>query len=69
MPLCLVQAALFGVGHYKGGIPYVIFASIAGLFYGYAYDKTKRIESAVVVHFGLNLTHFLFFSYPALKLM
>jgi membrane protease YdiL (CAAX protease family) len=23
---------------------------------------TKRIESAIVVHFGLNLTHFLFFS-------
>lgn len=35
-----------------------------GLFYGYAYQRTHRLESAILVHFLVNLSHFLFFSYP-----
>ncbi len=41
-------------------------ATIAGLFYGYAYWKTNRLEASILVHFGLNLIHFVAFSYPAL---
>lgn len=61
-----VAAVLFGLAHYRGGLIYVLFATVAGLFYGYAYYKTNRLESAILVHFGFNLVHFLFFSYPAL---
>lgn len=62
----LMASGLFGLAHYKGGLPYIALATFAGLFYGFVYWKTRRIESSIAVHFGLNLTHFLFFSYPAL---
>jgi membrane protease YdiL (CAAX protease family) len=61
-----ITAVLFGLAHYKGGFAYIALATIAGGFYGYAYQRTNRIESAILVHFGLNAIHFLFFSYPAL---
>jgi membrane protease YdiL (CAAX protease family) len=65
LPL-IAGSVLFGLYHYEGGLTYIAFATIAGAFYGFAYRSTKRIESAIIVHFGLNLTHFLFFSYPSL---
>ncbi len=61
-----VAAILFGLAHYKGGGAYVTLAAFAGLVYGFAYWKSNRIESSILVHFGLNLIHFLAFSYPAL---
>jgi len=61
----VVSALLFGVMHFHGGPLYIGFATVAGLFYGYAYYRTQRLESAILVHFFLNLCHFLFFSYPA----
>ncbi|WP_435263505.1 CPBP family intramembrane glutamic endopeptidase [Tenacibaculum sp. nBUS_03] len=63
----LVASVTFGLVHFKGGISYMILASLAGVFYGYIYYKTKRIESSILLHFTFNLTHFLFFTYPALK--
>lgn len=63
----LIASILFGLSHYKGGIVYIALASLAGVFYGYIYHKTKRIESSILLHFIFNLIHFLFFSYPALK--
>jgi membrane protease YdiL (CAAX protease family) len=65
--VCL-SAFVFGAAHYKGGAALITLATIAGLFFGYAYQKTNRIESSMLVHFGLNLVHFIFFSYPALIL-
>jgi len=62
-----ITAIIFGLAHYAGGIRYIFLASIAGLFYGYAYLKTKRIEASIFVHFTLNTLHFIFFSYPALS--
>ncbi|MBM3468100.1 MAG: CPBP family intramembrane metalloprotease [Alphaproteobacteria bacterium] len=62
-----VTSLLFGVllvGHLKGGITFIAFATIAGMFYGYAYHLTNRLEAAMLVHFIVNLCHFLFFSYP-----
>lgn len=60
----VLTALLFGVTHFAGGPIYMFLASIGGFFYGYAYYRTGRILSAMLVHFSLNLVHFLFFSYP-----
>ncbi len=60
------SALIFGIAHYTGGFGYVILSTIAGGFYGYAYATTGRVEAAILTHFGLNLVHFLFFSYPSL---
>ena len=47
----------------------VIFAFIAGIGYGYAYQKSWKIETAILVHFGVNITHFIFFTYPFYKVL
>ncbi len=52
------------LGHLQGGLSYIGFVIIAGLFYGYAYEKTQRLEAAMGVHFVMNLCHFLLFTYP-----
>jgi membrane protease YdiL (CAAX protease family) len=54
---------LFGLAHYSGGMTYAILASVAGIGYGYAYYRSGKIESAILTHFMLNSTHFLFFTY------
>jgi membrane protease YdiL (CAAX protease family) len=64
----LIAAILFGLSHYAGGARYVILATLAGIGYGWVYLTTKRIEGSILTHFGLNLVHFLFFTYPALVL-
>lgn len=61
----LIAALLFGLMHYKAGLHFILFATLAGILYGYTYHKTKRILCAIFVHFGLNATHFFFFTYPA----
>lgn len=65
-PAIALAAVAFGLQHYRGGPPYMALAAVAGLFYGYAYARTRRLEAAMLVHFGLNLTHFIFFTYPSL---
>jgi len=62
----IIAAILFGAAHYAGGTNYVILATVAGMGYGWVYLTTKRIEGSILTHFGLNLTHFLFFTYPVL---
>lgn len=62
----IIASMLFGFAHYAGGIAYSIWGTFAGMGYGLIYMKTKRIESSILMHFCLNLTHFLFFTYPAL---
>jgi membrane protease YdiL (CAAX protease family) len=57
-------ALLFGLAHYAGGATYVLAGVIAGLGYGWAFLRTRRIESAMLVHFGVNAAHFLLFVYP-----
>jgi len=58
---------LFGLMHFPGGITYIGLSFLAGLFYGHIYQKTKAIESSILLHFLFNLTHFVFFTYPALS--
>lgn len=60
----VIAAALFGLAHFRGGISYILLSSLAGLFYGFAYQKTQRIEAAILVHFLVNLAHILLFTYP-----
>ena len=62
----LVSALFFGLAHYTGGFYYILLATIAGIFYGWIYHVTKRIEASIITHFLLNLTHLLLFTYPAL---
>lgn len=63
----LISALFFGVMHYPGGLKYVILATVAGALYGWIYKVTKRIEASILVHFMLNLTHILLFTYPAIN--
>jgi len=62
----LAASLLFGFAHYPGGIKYIFLATVAGIGYGWVYDRSKRIEASILTHFGLNLTHFLLFTYPML---
>lgn len=59
-----IGAVLFGLLHYKGGIGYVLLATIAGIGYGLVFRRTGRIEMSILTHFLLNATHFLLFTYP-----
>jgi len=61
-----VAAVLFGLAHFQGGAAYVALATVAGLGYGWVYQRTGRIEAAILTHFALNTVHFFFFTYPAL---
>ena len=65
LPLA-VSAVLFAAAHAAGGSRYVVLAAIAGLGYALAYARMRRIEAALLPHFGVNAVHFLFFTYPAL---
>ena len=60
----LVGAGAFGVAHIAGGTTYVMLATLAGIGYGAAYHLTGRVEAGIVVHFLLNLTHLVLFTYP-----
>jgi membrane protease YdiL (CAAX protease family) len=61
-----IAAILFGLAHFAGGPLYVFAAAIAGVGYGWAFLRTGKIEGAMAVHFGVNATHFLLFTYPRL---
>lgn len=61
----IVSAILFGIIHFKGGILLIIFASLAGIIYGLAWAWSGRLWVSAFFHFGLNLLHLLFFTYPS----
>ncbi|HEX6398593.1 MAG TPA: CPBP family intramembrane glutamic endopeptidase [Steroidobacteraceae bacterium] len=62
-----ITALFFGAVHAGGGWKYALAAAVAGIGYGIAYQRTHRLEGSMAVHFGLNATHFLLFTYPALS--
>ncbi|MGD9591547.1 MAG: lysostaphin resistance A-like protein [Candidatus Berkiella sp.] len=62
----IISASLFGLAHYKGGSKYMLLAGVAGILYGYAYMRTRKVEASVLTHFMVNSIHFVFFTYPAL---
>jgi|SRR5579883_1778968 len=59
-----VASLAFGLLHIKGGPFYVLLASVAGLFYGYTYQKTNSVLCSTLVHFGVNMIHMCLFTYP-----
>lgn len=61
----VLSALLFGLVHAGGGALMVLLASLAGLGHAIVYERTRRIEAPILVHFGLNATHVLAFTYPA----
>lgn len=61
-----IASVLFGCAHYQGGIIYVILATLAGMGYGFVYQRNGKIESSIFLHFLVNLVHFIGFSYPAI---
>nr|WP_320147178.1 CPBP family intramembrane glutamic endopeptidase [uncultured Anaeromusa sp.] len=65
MPLVLASF-FYGLSHFAGGPLYVAFVSLAGLAYGWVYQKTSCIEASILLHFSLNAAHFLLFTYPSL---
>lgn len=62
----ILVSAVFGVAHIAGGIAYVALSTIAGLGYGLVYLATGRLAWSIGLHFSLNLTHLLLFTYPML---
>ena len=63
----LVAAILFGLAHLGGGWHYVLLATLAGVGYGWVYQRTGRIEASILTHFAVNAVHFFLFTYPALE--
>lgn len=63
----VVSGVLFGIAHAAGGSSMIVMATVAGIGYAAVYARTNRIEAPILVHFGLNATHFLAFTYPALQ--
>jgi len=63
-PALIITALLFGAAHFAGGMLMVAFATLAGVIYGLAWMWSGRLWVPIIFHFGLNLTHLLFFTYP-----
>lgn len=63
----VMVSLLFGLAHLAGGWAYALVATVASVGYGWAYQRSGRIEVAIVAHFGLNLLHFGLLTYPMLR--
>lgn len=60
----VITSVLFGALHFAGGPLLILFATLAGFIYGLVWMWSGKLWLAVSIHFGLNLTHLLFFTYP-----
>lgn len=58
---------LFGLAHLAGGGAYALVATVASVGYGWAYQRSGRIEVAIVAHAALNVVHMTLFTYPMLR--
>jgi membrane protease YdiL (CAAX protease family) len=63
----IITSLLFAAAHFPGGMRYMALVFVAGLFYGYAFIKTQKLEASILSHFMVNTVHFVAFTYPALK--
>lgn len=59
-----IASILFGLAHFAGGPLFILIAGCAGVLYGLTYYWTGRLSMAISVHFGFNLIHLIFFTYP-----
>jgi membrane protease YdiL (CAAX protease family) len=60
-----LSSLLFTIAHifWASNAAILLFVFVASLLYGTVYLLTKRIESAILCHFLLNLFHMTFFNY------
>jgi len=66
-PLAVTASALlFGLVHLPAGAAYAALATVLGLGCALVFERTRRIESAIAVHFAVNAVHFTGFTYPML---
>jgi membrane protease YdiL (CAAX protease family) len=63
----VVVSMLFGLAHLAGGFAYALVATVASVGYGWAYQRSGRIEVAIVAHAALNVVHLTLFTYPMLR--
>lgn len=65
----LVTSIIFTLLHliWVADLPFLCLVFTASIIYGTIYQLTRSIEACILCHFGLNLTHFLLFTYPALQ--
>lgn len=59
-----LSSIIYGLVHFSGGLLFILVATVAGLLYGAAYIKTGKVESSILCHFGVNVFHFIFLTYP-----
>ena len=65
----MVTSVFFTLLHliWVADLSFLCLVFLASVIYGTIYQITDSIEASILCHFGLNLTHFLFFTYPALQ--
>ena len=61
----VVASVLFGLAHAPAGWQWMLLAGLAGIGYGLAY-RFGGLSAAIATHFGLNVLHLVFFTYPML---
>lgn len=61
-----ITTGVYVLRHFYAGPMVMIFSGVSGLFAGYAFQRTQRIEAAIIVHFAIDAVHFLSFTYPLL---
>lgn len=66
-PALILSSLLFALYHLKISTLLAIFAFFAGVIYGLAWLWSGRVWISTLFHFGLNLSHLLFFTYPFAK--
>jgi membrane protease YdiL (CAAX protease family) len=65
----LITAIFFSLLHllWVANLPLICLVFVASVIYGTIYQWTQAIESSIICHFCLNVTHFFLFTYPALQ--
>lgn len=65
----LIVSTAFAFAHifFVINIPLLVLAFVASFFYGMTYYFSEAIEGSILAHYLLNMVHFFFFTYPAIK--
>lgn len=59
-----LASLVFGFAHWNGGWAAMGLATVAGVFYGLCFYHTNNVRSSMTLHFMVNLTHAILFTYP-----
>lgn len=61
----IVSASMCTLTH-PGPVNYMFMVFLAGIMFGVVFLQTRRVEATIILHFTVNVIHFLLFSYPML---